>query len=167
MRRLTFALVLMTGCAAQMHALPRGGDFQMVWVGAEEGEQSVITREKFDGEIAEGKHREVKFLTDAKAPVLADHQGPIELKLGTVGRFRLTEGNSVQLGGDEAVFEAYWSDAKKVDTWEGDQARTHIESELFLKPVKPGKGTLKLNDDVWGNHEWDVVVSPAAAPAKK
>lgn len=166
MRRLTFVVLCLTGCAAHMHPLPRGGDFQLVWAGAEEQSQVVITREKYEGEVAEGRHREVKFLTDAKAPVLADHNGPIELTLGTVGRFRLNEGKTVQLGSDEAVFEAYWSDAKKVDTWEGDEARTHIESELFLRPVKPGKGKLKLQDDVWGNHEWDVVVTAPAAAKK-
>ncbi len=166
MRQLIFTALLLSGCAAHMHPLQRGGDWQLVWAGAEEKDQVVISREKFDDEIAEGRHREVKFLTDAKAPVLADHSGPIELTLGTVGRFRLTEGNHVQLGGDEAVFEAYWSDAKKIDAWEGDQARTHVESELFLRPVKPGKGKLKLDDDVWGNHEWDVVVTAAPAPKK-
>jgi hypothetical protein len=166
MRPLIVSLLFLSGCAAHMHGLPRGGDFQLVWTGAEGTEQVVITREKYETEIAEGKHREVKFVTDAKAPVLADHGGTIELTMGTVGRFRLNEGNQVQLAGDEAVFEAFWSDAKKVDAWEGDQARTHVESELFLRPVKPGKGKLKLQDDVWGAHEWDVVVSPASAPKK-
>jgi hypothetical protein len=167
MRRLTLVLWCLTGCAAHMHALPRGGDFQLVWTGPEEQDQVVITREKYEAEIAEGRHREVKFVTDAKAPILADHEGSIALTLGTVGRFRLNEGTSVQLGSDEAAFEAYWSDAKKVDSWEGDQAKTHVESELFLKPLKAGKGKLKLVDDVWGSHEWEVVVTAPAAAAKK
>jgi hypothetical protein len=158
-----FAAVTLAGCAAHMHPLERG-EWSLVWTAPGSQEQDVIPRATYEDEIANGAHRDVKFLTDEKAPVLADHEGPIALTLGTVGRFRLNEGASIQLSGDEAVFQAYWGDAKKVDTWEGDQAKTHLESQLFLRPTKVGKGKLKLADETWGTHEWDVTVS--AAPKK-
>ncbi len=156
------AVVLLSGCAATMHPIERG-EWSLVWTASGSKEQEVIKKGKYEEEVAEGTHRGVTFLTDEKAPVLSEQSSPIALKLGTVGRFRLNEGNKVEVIADEAVFEAYWTEAAKVDTWQGDQAQTHLESQLFLRPKKPGKGKLKLVDDTWGTHEFEVVVSGGAA----
>jgi hypothetical protein len=157
------ALLLCAGCAATMHPLDRG-EWALVWTDQSSKQQEVIPRSRYEEEVAEGTHRGVTFLTDAKAPVLAEQASPLKLTLGTVGRWRLNEGEKVDLQSDEAVFDAYWTVATKVDTWENDQAVTHKESQLFLRPKKVGKGKLKLVDATWGTHEYEVTVS--AAPAK-
>ncbi len=156
------AVLCLSGCAATMHPLDRG-EWALVWTHQGSKEQEVIARSTYESEIAEGNHRGVTFLTDEKAPVLSEQGSPLQLTLGTVGRWRLNEGDKVALTGDEAVYEAYWTVAAKVDSWESDQAVTHRESQLFLRPKKAGKGKLKLVDATWGTHEYEVVVKPAAA----
>jgi hypothetical protein len=156
--------LFITGCAAHLHPIERG-DWSLVWTAPGSNEQEVIAKSRYESELAEGKRRDVKFIVNEKAPILAEHEGAIALTMGTVGRFRLNEGQKVDLQADEATFEAFWTVSAKVDTWQGDQAATHVESWLYLRPKKPGKGKLKLSDDTWGNHDFEVNVS-AGAPAQ-
>ena len=157
--------LMLCGCPATVHGISRG-EWALVWADPGSKEQEVIAREKYDAEVAEGNRRGVTFLVNEKVPTLADQSSPLQLTLGTVGRFRLNEGNAVAVGADEAVFDAYWTSAANVDGWKGDTAVVTHESTLYLRPTRVGKGTLKLRDDVWGSHDFEVVVSPAAAKQK-
>ena len=162
MARHAWLALVLSGCAAHLHPLERG-EWALVWTAPGSNEQEVIPKSDYEAELAAGNRRDVKFIVDEKPPVLAEHEGPIALTMGTVGRFRLNEGQAVELSADEAVFDAFWTVSAKVDTWQGDQAATHRESWLYLRPKKLGKGKLKLADDTWGNHEYEVTVSAAAA----
>ena len=121
-RALTLSAVVLvsSGCAATLHSIDRG---EWVLVTTDDGKgQELITKDAYAGEVVAGRERMVKLAVDEKAPVL--HEAPEQLS-ATVGeflRFRVNEGEQVDLLSDEAVAEVSWTTNKPVDGWNGDKA---------------------------------------------
>ena len=158
-RALTLSAVVLvsSGCAATLHSIDRG---EWVLVTTDDGKgQELITKDAYAGEVVAGRERMVKLAVDEKAPVL--HEAPEQLS-ATVGeflRFRVNEGEQVDLLSDEAVAEVSWTTNKPVDGWNGDKAVEGRESQVYIHALKPGKGKLRLIDKTWGTHDFELTVT--------
>ncbi len=150
------AVVLSTSCAGSLQSVSRG---DWVLVTGDDKAQEIITRDDYAAEVTEGRDRMVKVAVDEKPPVL--HEAPEKLTAvaGEVLRFRVNEGGEVDLLSDGAVAEVFWTESKRVDGWNGDQAVEGKESQVFIRTKKAGKGKLRLIDPTWGTHDYELTVT--------
>jgi hypothetical protein len=108
--------------------------------------QEVITREKYDEEIAEGDRRRVEPLPNVRPAFLTDLDGIATLAVGELRSFRIDEKTDPTLTWMGNVIDVYLTEPKRVDGWKGDAAVDGREAMLHLVGLRPGKARLQLVD---------------------
>ena len=159
MRSLLLAVtaVTLSGCAG-FKAVERG-EWKLVWVDPAkrdaEAAREVVTRDRYEAEVAEGNRRAWEGPVGFVFPLLHEVD-TIGLQVGEVQGFRVDEATEAELFVDGAGVELYWGGVEKRDGWKVDTDVTVRESSLFLKGVKAGKATLRL---IRGPQQKDVPVT--------
>lgn len=154
---LAFALAGL-GCSG-WRAVERG-DYEVVWATnaaarkPEEGGkvlagyggfgQEVISRDRYDEELAGGTRRKVEPPQGLQPQFLHEVGGTVTLAVGELRSFRLDELKEPLLEAQGNAVELYLTVPRRVDGWKGDQAVDGRESYVHLLGRRPGKSQLRL-----------------------
>jgi hypothetical protein len=139
-------LVVLSGCSG-FRAVERG-EWQHVWAEEasshnQESPQAIISREKYEEELANSVRRNWEPAPGMAKPLLQETES-IELKKGEVREFRLDEQAPVELQLQGSAVEVYWNPTAKRDEWKEGTDKVHRESTVLLQGKREGKGVLKL-----------------------
>jgi hypothetical protein len=149
--------VMLSGCAG-FKAVERG-EWKLVWVDPArrdaEAPRDVVTRDRYEAEVAEGNRRGWQAPAGFVFPLLHEVDA-IGLQVGEVQGFRVDEATEAELFVDGAGVALFWGGVEKRDGWKVDTDVTVRESSLFVKGVKAGKATLRL---VRGPQQREVTVT--------
>ncbi|MFZ5446726.1 MAG: hypothetical protein ACOZQL_42455 [Myxococcota bacterium] len=142
---LAVSAVVCTGCGG-FKAVQRG-EWKLVWVDPArrdaEAPREVVTRERYESEVAEGNRRGWEPPPGFVFPLLHEVD-TIGMQPGEVQGFRVDEATEAELFVDGATVEVFWGPMEKRDAWKAGADVTVRESALFLEAKKPGKATLRL-----------------------
>lgn len=142
---LAVTAVVLSGCGG-FKAVQRG-EWKLVWVDPAkrdaEAAREVVTRDRYEAEVAEGNRRGWEPPPGFVFPLLHEVD-TIGMVPGEVQGFRVDESTEAELFVDGAGVESFWGPVEKRDGWKGDTDVTVRESALFLKATKPGKATVRL-----------------------
>lgn len=147
-RRLTVvvSLVALSGCAG-FKAVDRGDWFRVYADPASRGptaKQELISRDKYEEEVAAGNRRSYEPLPGWVAPYLAQTDS-VTVAVGEVVEYRIDEAKPADVQVNGAAAEIYLTDARKKDAWKDGSDVTLVESSLFIRGVRAGKATLRLS----------------------
>jgi len=147
MRRAFGGLLLgLVGCAAGFSNLERG-DWRRVHSQKAADSfrpEELITRERFDDEVAAGEHRDVIVTPEAVFPVLNELQ-ELTLSVGEVRELRVSEAEGeIELQVKGRGVDWYWNPAVKRDEWVDGEGLVHHQSALFAVGRSAGKSSLRL-----------------------
>lgn len=139
-------LLGVVGCAAGFTNLERG-DWRLVYSQKaidSHGGQELITRERFEDEVAAGEHRDVVAPPEAAYPVINELQ-EITLAVGELREFRVSEAEGlIELQAKGPAVDWFWNPAVKRDEWVDGEGVVHHQSTLFALARSAGKSTLRL-----------------------
>jgi hypothetical protein len=108
-----------------------------------DAKQEVITREKWEEELAHDVRRTWEPMPGFEAPFLADLDR-IGLAVGEVMQFRVDEGQETELQLNGHAVQVYQGPVVKRDEWKNGSDVTRRESTLYLVGQKPGTAVLRL-----------------------
>ncbi len=139
------AWFVVSGCGG-FRTLSRG-DWRLVYAdGAKreaDAKRSVITREHWEREVAEGQTRTWVPPPGYRFPAL--HETPsVGLTPGDIVGLIIDEHDEVTLQADGEAVALYWGPTEKRDVWVEDHDETVRESVLYVEGRRPGKATLRL-----------------------
>lgn len=162
MRRLTVGALLALCSCAGFRALDRA-DWVLVWsdetvqtlmvngtpievVKPTPGaRQEIISRDRYDAEIVEGKRRKASAALGQVPKLVTEIKGPIELMLGEVRELRIDEPKQ-----DAVVFVSgsavrpYWTKPNEVAEYKEGKELDRHESSLFLVADDAGSSKVKV-----------------------
>ena len=142
------ALLVLTVCACSSWRNVERVEWRRVFAQDEvkrtpDARQEIISRDKYEEEVAAGVHRAYEPPPGFQSPFLHETDG-IGLKLNEVMEFRVDESEPVDLQLTGECAEVFWAPMVKKDEWKGDEGVTKKLSLLLVRAAKPGKGTLRL-----------------------
>jgi hypothetical protein len=159
-------LVLCVSCSG-FKAIERG-DWRRVYtkdsatVKSLDAPQEVITREKYEEELANDVRRTFTPSPGWTAPWLLDTEA-IGLTVGEVAEFRIDELKPVEVQVQGSSVTLYWGARVKKDEWKDGTDITRRESTLFVQGASKGSAVLRLITEE-GPKDVPVTVTATARP---
>lgn len=108
-----------------------------------EAPQEVISREKYEDELANDVRRAVMAGPGWTAPWLSDVE-VLALAVREVLELRVDEARPVELHVKGSAAEVFWGPRLKRDEWKDGSDVTHHESTLFVRGLSKGALVLRL-----------------------
>jgi hypothetical protein len=106
--------------------------------------QEVISLDRYESEIAEGRRRKASAALGQVPKLVTDIREPIALMLGEVREIRIDEPQEVEVFVSGSAVKPYWTKRKEVAEWKGDQPNDRKESSLFLIADDAGSARVKV-----------------------
>jgi hypothetical protein len=161
MRRLTLIALLGASSCAGFRALDRG-DWVLVWTDesvrteivngtpievvkpAPGARREVISLERYESEITEGRRRKAGSTLGELPRLVTEVSEPLELMVGEVRELRIDEPQEAEVFVSGSAVKPYWTRKRDVAEWRDGQPADRKESGLFLLADEAGTSKVKV-----------------------